>query len=346
MPQRHRPVSKFVAALKCRGLPINLRGDRLSLTIGNREDMAKNNGNGHKSGTKTTSFGSPGRFGHDSSRFYASRLYEGITVAQKYNYVENPLPEQVRNKIFCKSSENMAELPDKSVHLAITSPPYNVGKDYDEDLSLSEYRDFLKRVFRELYRVLVPGGRFCLNIANLGRSPYVPLNAYLALDLIECGFLMRGEIIWDKGASASRSTAWGSWASPSNPTLRDVHEYILVFSKEGYRRQLQGRPSTITREDFLSFTKSVWSFNAEPAKKTGHPAPFPVELPRRCIELYSAADDVVLDPFIGAGATAVAAVNTKRRYVGYETEQAYCELAERRLERVAEEHSNLPLPEG
>jgi modification methylase len=304
--------------------------------------MAKNNGNGHKNGTKTSTFGSPGRFGHDSSQFYASRLYEGITLATKCDYKENPLPENVSNRIFCKSCEKMTELPDNSIHLAVTSPPYNVGKDYDENLSLGEYRDFLKRVFCEVYRVLVPGGRFCLNIANLGRTPYVPLNAYLTLDLIECGYLMRGEIIWDKGASASRSTAWGSWASPSNPTLRDVHEYIMVFSKEGYRRQLQGRTPTIIKEDFLLFTKSVWAFNAEPAKKTGHPAPFPVELPKRCIELYTAADDVVLDPFMGAGATAIAAIKTKRKYVGYEIEKAYCDIADSRLARLEEEQINLP----
>lgn len=296
--------------------------------------MARSNGNGHKNGTKTSSFGSPGRFGHDSSEFYASRLYEGLAIAKKRDdYGENPLSEDVVNRIFSKSSESMSELPDNSIHLAVTSPPYNVGKEYDNDLSLTEYRDFLKRVFRELYRVLVPGGRFCLNIANLGRTPYIPLNAYLALDLVECGYLMRGEIIWDKGASASRSTAWGSWASPSNPTLRDVHEYILVFSKEAYRRQLQGKPPTISRDDFLTFTKSVWYFNAESAKKTGHPAPFPVELPQRCIDLYTAANDVILDPFMGAGASAVAAVRTNRRFVGYEIEQKYCDLANRRLEQ-------------
>ncbi len=287
------------------------------------------NGNG----TKTSAFGSPGRFGHDSSVFYAGRLYEGIEVDSKAEYFENALPSEAENHIFCKSSELMTELPNCAIHLVVTSPPYNVGKEYDENLSLAEYRMFLRRVFSEIHRVLVPGGRLCLNLANLGRSPYVPLQAYVAQDLIECKFLMRGEVIWDKGGSASRSTAWGSWMSPTNPTLRDTHEYILVFSKQGYYRPLLGRRPTITRKEFLEFTKSVWRFPSESARKVGHPAPFPVELPYRCIQLYTAENDVVLDPFIGAGSTALAAQKTKRRFIGYETEQKYCDIAIQRLER-------------
>jgi DNA modification methylase len=299
----------------------------------------KNNGNsrGNSNGTKTSAFGSPGRFGHDSSAFYASRLYEGITTDSKVTYVENPLPKNVADHIFCKSSEKMGELPDSSVHLVVTSPPYNVGKEYDENLSLSEYRGLLRSVFSEVYRVLVPGGRICVNLANLGRSPYLPLHAYISQDLIELKYLMRGEILWDKGGSASRSTAWGSWLSPTNPTLRDTHEYILVFCKQGYYRPLKDRKPTISREEFLEYTKSVWHFAAEPAKKTGHPAPFPVELPYRCIQLYSAEGDVILDPFMGAGATALAARKTNRKYVGYEIEQKYCDIAELRLNSLKEE---------
>jgi len=293
--------------------------------------VVENDKRNQRNGTRTTSFGSPGRFGHDSSEFYAGRLYEGVKLGIKSLYIENPISSYVSNHIFTSSSENMTELPDCSIHLAVTSPPYNVGKEYDENLSLQEYRAFLKRVFTEVYRVLVPGGRLCLNIANLGRSPYLPLEAYLAQDLIELNYLMRGEIIWDKGNSASRSTAWGSWRSPTNPTLRDTHEYILIFSKENYARKLNGRIPTITRDEFLEFTKSVWSFNAAPAKKVGHPAPFPIELPYRCIQLYTAQDDVVLDPFMGAGATALAALATKRRFVGYEIEQKYCDIASKRL---------------
>lgn len=131
----------------------------------------------------------------------------------------------------------MEELPDNSVHLMVTSPPYNVGKEYDQNLSFTEYREFLKSVWKEVYRVLVPGGRACINIANLGRKPYIPLHTFIIKDMLDIGFLMRGEIIWNKGSSASPSTAWGSWLSAKNPTLRDVHEYILVFSKDTFKRE-------------------------------------------------------------------------------------------------------------
>ncbi|MBI2165696.1 MAG: site-specific DNA-methyltransferase [Chloroflexi bacterium] len=288
--------------------------------------------NRRSKGTKTSSFGSPGRFGHDSTRFYASRLYAGLPQERRVPYQENPLPPEAANRILCKSSERMEELPDRSVHLMVTSPPYNVGKEYDEDLTLDEYRAFLKRVMAEVHRVLVPGGRACLNIANLGRRPYLPLHAFVIQDMLELGFLMRGEVLWDKGGSASRSTAWGSWQSPANPTLRDTHEYILVFSKEtSTRPRIEGRQPTISRDEFLEFTKSVWSFPAEPASKVGHPAPFPVELPYRCIQLYTYSGEVVLDPFMGSGSTALAALRVGRSYVGYEIDPAYCELASRRL---------------
>ena len=229
----------------------------------------------------------------------------------------------------------MDALPDCSVHLMVTSPPYNVGKDYDDDLTLDEYRDFLRRVMREVYRALVPGGRVCFNLANLGRRPYLPLHRYIIADLESLGLLMRGEIIWDKAASSAGSTAWGSWQSPANPTLRDVHEYILVFSKDTYRRPpIAGRQPTISRDDFLTLTRSVWQFPAESARRIGHPAPFPVELPRRCIELYTYADEVVLDPFMGSGTTAVAALQTGRRFVGYEISDEYREIALGRLAAV------------
>jgi len=227
----------------------------------------------------------------------------------------------------------MEELPDNSIHLMVTSPPYNVGKDYDEDLTLEEYLEFLKRVWKEVYRVLVPGGRACINIANLGRKPYIPLHAYIVEDMTELSFLMRGEIIWDKSSSAGSSTAWGSWLSPSNPTLRDVHEYILVFSKGTFKRgNTNDRNNTISKEEFLELTKSVWTFPAESARKVGHPAPFPTELPYRLIQLYTYENEVVLDPFMGSGQTAIAAIKTHRRYVGYDVGEEYVKLAERRIQ--------------
>ena len=286
-----------------------------------------------RTGTKTTAFGSPGRFGHDSTAFYASRLYHGLPTEQLVPYEETPLPPDAVNRIFRKSSDTMDDLPDRSVHLMVTSPPYNVGKAYDEDLTLQEYRHFLKRVMAEAHRVLVPGGRVCFNLANLGRRPYLPLHAFIIQDLLDLGFLMRGEIIWDKGASASSSTAWGTWQSPANPTLRDAHEYILVLSKDAFGRPPQeGRQSTITSGEFLELTRSVWRFPAESARKVGHPAPFPVELPHRCIQLYTYSEEVVLDPFMGSGSTALAAVKAGRRFVGYELDASYCALAEGRIQ--------------
>jgi len=293
-------------------------------------------------GSRTASFGSPARVNHDSSAFYASRLYAGLPKETPSTYVENPLPPEAVNKIFLHSAENMSELPNESVHLMVTSPPYNVGKEYDKDWTLEEYLSFLRRVWAEVYRVLVPGGRACINIANLGRKPYIPLHAFVIRDLLEMGFLMRGEIIWNKAASASPSTAWGSWCSPSNPTLRDVHEYILVFSKGTYsRKSLPNRKSTISREEFLEYTQSVWTFPAVSARSIGHPAPFPVELPQRLIQLYTYAGEVVLDPFMGSGQTALAALQTGRQYVGYEVEASYVQLAERRIQQFLR---TAPLP--
>ena len=281
--------------------------------------------------TVTSSFGSPGREGHDSSAFYNTRLYADQQPIEPETYLENPL--NPIDTIFKASSEEMRELPDCSVHLMVTSPPYNVGKEYDNDLTLEEYLAFLKRVWQETLRVLVPGGRACINVANVGRKPYIPLHASIMRDMIDLGFLMRGEIIWDKAASASTSTAWGSWQSATNPTLRDTHEYILVFSKGSYRRdKMDDRKSTISKEEFLEFTKSVWGFPSESARKVGHPAPFPVELPYRLIQLYTFSDEIVLDPFMGSGQTALAALKAGRRYVGYELSEEYCELAERRIQ--------------
>jgi len=291
--------------------------------------------NRRKNGTKTSAFGSPGRINHDSTPFYTSRLYEGLPKEEPVKYVENPIPPELIDKILCKSSEKMDELPDHSVHLMITSPPYNVGKEYDENLTLNEYRTFLKRVWKEVKRVLVPGGRVCINVANLGRKPYIPLHAFIVEDMLNLGFLMRGEIIWNKASSGSPSTAWGSWLSAKNPTLRDIHEYILVFSKDMFSRENLGRKNTISKEEFLEFTKSVWTFAAEPATKVGHPAPFPVELPYRLIQLYTFEGEVVLDPFIGSGQTAIAAVKTQRHYVGYDINEEYVKLAEERVKEFS-----------
>lgn len=288
--------------------------------------------------TETSAFGTPGRISHDASRFYNSRLYADLDKEENSSYHENPLPPTILDRVLCTSSESMDDLPDQSIHLMVTSPPYNAQKAYDQDLTLAEYLDMLDRVWREVYRVLVPGGRACVNIANLGRKPYIPLHSFIIERMLAIGFLMRGEIIWDKAGSASPSTAWGSWQSASNPVLRDVHEYILVFCKDGFRRPKDEREDTIAKEDFLAWTKSVWAFPAVQARNVGHPAPFPVELPHRCIQLYSYLGDVVLDPFAGSGTTCLAAAQDGRHYVGYEINEDYCQLA---ASRLADENSEV-----
>jgi len=284
-----------------------------------------------KQGTSTSSFGSPGRINHDSSQFYNSRLYEGLNSEVTEIKAESLVPEHSLNKHFCQSSENMMQLPDRSIHLMITSPPYNVTKAYDDNLNLDEYRSLLKKVWKETHRVLVDGGRACINVANLGRKPYIPLHSYIIEDMQELGFLMRGEIIWNKGTSASPSTAWGTWLSAKNPVLRDIHEYILVFSKGHYTREMNDKKNDITRDEFLEYTKSVWEFPAVSAKRIGHPAPFPEELPTRLIKLYSYVNDIVLDPFLGSGTTSLSAVKTGRKYVGYDLNPDYIDLANRRV---------------
>ena len=290
-----------------------------------------------KVGTETSSFGVSGRINHDSTKFYNSKLYKElekkISVVSK---VENPLPSKICNSIILGSCEKMIQLPDNSIHLMITSPPYNVSKEYDDDLSLDEYLMLLKNAFIETYRVLVNGGRACINVANLGRKPYIPLSDYISKMMIDIGFNMRGEIIWNKAASASPSTAWGSWQSASNPILRDVHEYILIFSKGDYKREKGEKENTIGRDEFMEWTKSIWTMNAESAKRVGHPAPFPIELPYRLIHLYSFKNDIVLDPFMGAGTTAIAAIKASRQYVGYEINADYVALANERILQFSE----------
>jgi DNA modification methylase len=282
--------------------------------------------------SKTSKFGTTPRISHDSSQYYSSRLYLGISGNNGAPPVpDNHFPSEYENTIILGNSENMKEIPDNSVHLMITSPPYNVTKEYDKDLSLEEYLRLLRNVFTETYRVLVYGGRACINVANLGRKPYIPLSDYISRMMLEIGYLMRGEIIWYKGAGAGVSMAWGSWQSAVNPVLRDTHEYILVFSKGSFsRKKPEGKSDTITREQFMEWTKSVWIMNPESAKKVGHPAPFPVELPYRLIQLYTFTEDIVLDPFMGSGSTAIAALKSGRKYVGYEIDPNYIELAEKR----------------
>lgn len=278
--------------------------------------------------TATSKFGTKGRISHDSSAFYERKL---VTVDVSKDTTCNPSP--VLDKIFCKSAERMTDLVDNSVALMVTSPPYHVGKDYDDDGTFDDYLGMLRRVFTETHRVLEPGGRAVINVANLGRRPYIPLASYINMMMIEAGFLMRGEVIWRKAKADSGSCAWGTWRKADNPVLRDVHEYLLVFSKGRFGRARKGA-STLESEEFRLATTSVWDdISPASAKRVGHPAPFPVELPERCIRLYTFEDDLVLDPFIGSGTTAVAAARNNRHYVGYDVSRDYVKLARDRVRK-------------
>ena len=281
--------------------------------------------------TKTSSFGVSKREGHDSSDFYNRSMFDTLQVPlplEAVNLVVPPLTDWA-DKIYCLSSENMP-IPDNSIALAFTSPPYNVGKDYDDNMTLEDYLGLIQRVGQDVYRVLKPGGRYVINIANLGRKPYIPMNSYFYRVHGDIGFLPMGEIIWQKGKGASGNCAWGSWKSAKSPRLRDLHEYLIVLAKESFSRPDKGE-SDIEGSEFMEATLSVWNISPESAKKVGHPAPFPVDLAARVIKLYSYVEDVVLDPFVGSGTTCVAAKQLKRHFVGIDIAEEYCALSEKRL---------------
>lgn len=290
-----------------------------------------------KTKTKTSSFGTGKRESHDASQFYHRRIYEDIDDTDDAPVgvipaITVPMSPRERwaDQIYCASSECMDDIPDSSVGLAFTSPPYVVGKDYDVDMSMQEYLSLIENVAREVFRTLVPGGRYVVNIANLGRKPYIPLHALFYEVHQRIGFLPMGEIIWQKGKGASGSCAWGSWKSAKTPRLRDLHEYLLVFTKEQFGRPDKGT-SDVTGDEFMASTLSVWDIPAASAKRIGHPAPFPIALAERVIKLYSYVDDVVIDPFMGSGTTCVAAKKLGRQFVGYDISAEYCDLAKERI---------------
>ncbi len=289
--------------------------------------------------TKTSSFGTGKRESHDSSSFYSRQLYNAIFTEplskSEIKKIQVPEPGEWANQVYCGSSEDMKEVPDNSIAVAFTSPPYNVGKDYDDDMTLEGYLELIRNVGREVYRVLRPGGRYVINVANLGRKPYIPIHTFFWDIHIECGYLPMGEIVWQKGKGANSSTAWGSWLSSKAPRLRDIHEYLLVLAKQDYSRPDKGE-SDIERDEFMASTLSVWEVSPESARRVGHPAPFPVELAARVIRLYSYRDDVVLDPFVGSGSTCVAAAINGRHFIGYDIAQEYVDLSWKRLHEEAQ----------
>jgi site-specific DNA-methyltransferase (adenine-specific) len=260
--------------------------------------------------------------------------------------------EPIRDTIFLGDSRSMSEVPDRSVGLIVTSPPYFAGKAYEEALGEGhipsdyvEYLQMLRDVFAECQRVLEPGGRIVINVANLGRKPFRSLAADVTAILQDdLRMLLRGEIVWLKQRGSSGSCAWGSFRSASNPVLRDTTERLIVASKGRFDRagtpkqraqRRMANVSTMTADEFMEATIDVWEIAPESATRVNHPAPFPVALVERCIDLYSFSGDVVLDPFMGSGTTAVAARLTGRSFIGYEMDQTYVDIARQRIELEA-----------
>jgi site-specific DNA-methyltransferase (adenine-specific) len=297
---------------------------------------------GRRKPTSTSAFGVGRRESHDASGFYGR--FTAPVLSSDESVVRSPIGE----KPMLGDARRMDEVEDGSVALVVTSPPYFAGKEYEEALgeghvpaSYFEYLEMLTAVFAESVRTLEPGGRIAVNVANLGRKPYRSLSADVIGILQDgLGLLLRGEVIWLKARGASGSCAWGSFQSPANPVLRDVTERVIIASKGRFDRALSrqrraqaGLPAeiSVSKDEFIEATTDVWEIGAERATRVGHPAPFPVELPLRLIELYTYRDDLVLDPFMGSGTTGVAAVRSGRRFVGYDTETNYVEIAEQRI---------------
>ncbi|MFN8050937.1 MAG: site-specific DNA-methyltransferase [Acidimicrobiales bacterium] len=303
--------------------------------------------------TSTSEFGVGKRESHDSSAFY--ERFEASNLRSVKDFVPDP---SFPSAIYCGDSTDMSAVPDDSVALVVTSPPYFAGKKYEIEFeregvpaSYLEYLEMLHDVFAECVRVLEPGGRIAVNVANLGRKPYRSLSADVIHILQDrLGLFLRGEIIWQKGEGANGSCAWGSFRNASNPVLRDITERVVVASKgqleralERKKREAAGLPhaTDVLTEDFMASTLDVWNIPPESAKRVNHPAPFPVELPQQLIELYTYRDDLVLDPFLGSGSSVVAAIRSGRRYVGYDLDPAYVEIA---AGRIAEETAALAEP--
>lgn len=244
------------------------------------------------------------------------------------------------NKIFQGDAlKILKKIPSSSVHLIVTSPPYNVGINYKNYNDRQQYQDYLMWVekwLKECYRILITGGRIAINLPSSILQSSHSRMSYLSLDYVllmrKVGFLDREWIGWikmPKGEIPAKSTSWGSWMSPSCPYCRDAMEYIIVMDKESHKRNDKKGRNDITKEEFLKFSSNCWYF--PPESNRTHPAPFPLELPYRLIKFYSWVNDIVLDPFVGSGTTCVAAKKLNRKYIGIDISKEYCEMAKNRL---------------
>ncbi len=230
---------------------------------------------------------------------------------------------------------DLNELMEK-VNLVITSPPYNVGINYDshdDTVNYDEYIQFTEQWLTKVYNLLQDDGRICINIPmNHNKNGNIPLLVDFVNVAREVGFQYKTTIIWNKNNISKRS-AWGSWLSASAPSVIPHVEVILVMYKYQWKRKTNGK-STITKEEFVKWTNGIWTFGGEKKTKIGHPSPFPLELPTRCIKLFSYESDVVLDPFVGSGTTLVACKNNKRIGIGVELSNKYCNITISRLNSV------------
>jgi len=244
--------------------------------------------------------------------------------------------QQVDKVIHGDVLEVMAGIPDASVHLAITSPPYNLNMNYDayaDNLTYEEYLRWTRQVWLETKRVLVPGGRFALNIAPTSIKAFRPIHHDFANQLREIGMIFRTEVVWYK-QTMRRRTAWGSWQSPANPHIIPSWEYVLVFCKDSWF--LEGDPNDvdITGDEFVRFSDGFWHIPPE-RQRRGHPAPFPEELIYRLIKFYTYRGNVVLDMFGGTGTVAVVAYKTGRHFIHIDISPKYCQVAQERLEEAS-----------
>jgi site-specific DNA-methyltransferase (adenine-specific) len=223
---------------------------------------------------------------------------------------------------------------DNSIDLIVTSPPYNVDiryNSYDDLIPYEAYLEFTEKWLTKAYNLLKEDGRLCLNIP-LDKNKGGQQSVYADIIFIakKVGFKYHSTIIWNE-QNISRRTAWGSWLSATAPYVIAPVEMIAVLYKERWKKTSGSGESDITREEFLEWTNGVWTFMGESKTRIGHPAPFPVELPKRCIKLFSFVEDTVLDPFLGSGSTLIACALTRRKGIGIEIDEKYCELAKNRL---------------